>query len=79
MNFKSIHLVSTFLFSMCLTSCGGGSGDSADGGSTSNSTTAPGIEVETQSAYSQGNQSLSSVVIQVQQNYQNQMQNGQIP
>ncbi len=41
--------------------------------------TAPGIEVQTQSSYTQGNQPLSAVLNQVQQNYQTQLQNGQQP
>lgn len=41
--------------------------------------TAPGIEVQTQSSYTQGNQPLSAVLNQVQQNYQTQLQNGQVP
>ena len=41
--------------------------------------TAPGIEVQTQSSYTQGNQPLSAVLNQVQQNYRTQLQNGQVP
>lgn len=59
----------------CLTLMGCGESDD----SSSKAMTAPGIEVQTQSSYAQGNQPLSEVMTQVQRNYSIQLESGQTP
>lgn len=54
-----------------------GCGETTD--APSRAMTAPGIEVQTQSSYAQGNQPLSDVLTQVQRNYRTQLENGQTP
>lgn len=59
---------------LALAACSGG-GNSTD--AENGAVTAPSIGVQTQSSYAKGDQALSTVVNQVQQNYQQQAQNGQ--
>lgn len=61
----------------CLSLVGCGSGSDNNSGAANQ--TAPGMTVQTQSSYAKGNQPLSAVVNQVQQNYQTQLQTGQQP
>lgn len=63
-----------FLVSVSVAACSGG-GNSTD--AENGAVTAPTVGVQTQSSYAKGDQTLSTVVNQVQQNYQQQAQNGQ--
>jgi hypothetical protein len=63
---------------LALAACGGGGGGGGNSATAeNNAVTAPAIEVQTQSAYAASNQPLSTVVNQVQQSYQTNLQNGQ--